>query len=104
MHDVLVNGLGGVSLPGKSVARLTDHPNMTIDAYHGRRRTTATTHCRKYNFFPFCTLILIIFSNVTDFSPPEMKALRGTYRQVSLSIIVCQSICPSGAPVAQRAG
>ena len=32
MHKVLVNGLGGVSLPRKSVVRLTDCPNMTLDA------------------------------------------------------------------------
>ena len=39
MHEVLVNRLGGLSLPRKSVVRLTDHPNMTIDDYHGRKTT-----------------------------------------------------------------
>ena len=29
MHEVLVNRLGGLSLPRKSVVRLTDRPDMT---------------------------------------------------------------------------
>ena len=30
MHEVLVNRLGGLSLPRKSVVRLTDRPDMTL--------------------------------------------------------------------------
>ena len=30
VHKVLVNHLGGLSLPRKSVVRLTDHPNMIL--------------------------------------------------------------------------
>ena len=37
MHEVLVNHLGGQSLPRKSVVRLTDHPNMTLDVDCGRK-------------------------------------------------------------------
>ena len=33
MHEVLVNRLGGLSLPRKSVVRLTDRPDMTLDVY-----------------------------------------------------------------------
>ena len=40
MHEVLVNCLGGLSLPRKSVVRLTDHPDMTIDVYLGCKTTT----------------------------------------------------------------
>ena len=40
MHEVLVNRLGGLSLPRKSVVRLTDRPDMTLDVYRGRKRTT----------------------------------------------------------------
>ena len=40
MHEVLVNRLGGLSLPGKSVVRLTDRPNMTLDVYRGRKTIT----------------------------------------------------------------
>ena len=39
MHEVLVNRLGGLSLPRKSVVRLTDRPDMTLDDYRGRKRT-----------------------------------------------------------------
>ena len=40
MHEVLVNRLGGLSLPRKSVVRLTDRPDMTLDVYRGRKTTT----------------------------------------------------------------
>ena len=36
MHEVLVNRLGGLSLPRKSAVRLTDGPDMTLDVYRGR--------------------------------------------------------------------
>ena len=39
MHEVLVNRLGGLSLPRKSVVSLTDHPDMTLEVYL-RRKTT----------------------------------------------------------------
>ena len=59
MHEVLVNRLGGLSLPRKSVVRLTDHPDMTFVAsgmYYGdglpyRRTNKATTRTmdKEYN-------------------------------------------------------
>ena len=39
VHEVLVNRLGGLSLPRKSVVRLTDRPEMTLDVYRGRKTT-----------------------------------------------------------------
>ena len=40
MREVLVNRLGGLSLPRKSVVRLTDRPDMTVpDVYRGRKTT-----------------------------------------------------------------
>ena len=39
MHEVLVNRLGGLSLPRKSLVRLTDRPDMTLDVYRGRKTT-----------------------------------------------------------------
>ena len=39
VQEVLVNRLGGLSLPRKSVARLTDHPDMTLDVYRGCKTT-----------------------------------------------------------------
>ena len=43
MHEVLVNRLGGLSLSRKSVARLTDRPDMTLDVYYGRKTTIQYT-------------------------------------------------------------
>ena len=45
VHEVLVNRLGGLSLPRKSVVRLTDRPDMTLDVYRGRK-TTIQQHSR----------------------------------------------------------
>ena len=42
MQEVLVNHLGGLSLPRKSVVRLTDRPDMTLDVYHERKTTMQT--------------------------------------------------------------
>ena len=39
MPEVLVNRLGGLSLHRKSVVRLTDRPDMTLDVYRGRKTT-----------------------------------------------------------------
>ena len=48
MHEVLVNRLGGLSLPRKSVVRLIDRPDMTLDVYRGRK-TTTTTRSRTFS-------------------------------------------------------
>ena len=39
-HEVLVNHFGGLSLARKSVVRLADRPDMTLDVYRGRKTTT----------------------------------------------------------------
>ena len=39
VHKVLVNRLGGLSLPRNSVVRLTDRPDMTLGVYRGRKKT-----------------------------------------------------------------
>ena len=39
VQEVLVNRLGGLSLPRKSVVRLTDRPDMTLDVYRGHKTT-----------------------------------------------------------------
>ena len=39
MHEVLVNRLGGLNLPRKSVVRLTDCPDITLGVYRGRKTT-----------------------------------------------------------------
>ena len=39
VQEVLVNSLGGLRLPRKSVVRLTDCPDMTVDVYRGCKTT-----------------------------------------------------------------
>ena len=43
MHEVLVNRLGGLSLPRKSVVRLTDRPDIALDVFRGRKTTIDAT-------------------------------------------------------------
>ena len=61
MHEVLANRLGGVRLLRKSVVRLTDRPNMTLDVYRGRKTTIqqqqlslekSCVHSRRHSFDP----------------------------------------------------
>ena len=47
VHKVLVNRLGGLSLPRKSVVRITDRPDMTLDVYRGRKTTMQQQQCKK---------------------------------------------------------
>ena len=50
MHEVLVNRLGGLSLPRKSVVRLTDRPYMTLDVYRGRKTTIQQDRLLYFDF------------------------------------------------------
>ena len=43
-HEVLANRFGSLSLPRKSVVRLTDHPDMTLDVYRGCKTTIQQQH------------------------------------------------------------
>ena len=63
MHEVLVNRLGGLSLPRKSVVRLTDRPDMTLDVNRGRKTTmqqnTYEGHIRNKYKCKFKCLIIV---------------------------------------------
>ena len=48
-YEVLVNGLGGLSLPRQSVVRLTDRLDMTLDVYHGRKTTTIPNQTEQWS-------------------------------------------------------
>ena len=48
MQEVLVNRLGGLSLPRKNVVRLTDRPDMTLDVYRGRKTTIQQQQQQQY--------------------------------------------------------
>ena len=52
MHEVLVNHLGGLSLPRKSVVRLTDRPDMTLDVYRGCKTTIQYNNPCKFGEIP----------------------------------------------------
>ena len=45
VHEVLVNRLGGLSLPSKSVVRLIDRHDMTLDVYRGRKTIQQQSTC-----------------------------------------------------------
>ena len=57
VHEVLVIRLGGLSLHSKSVVRLTDRPDMTLDVYRGRKTTLQqqTNVGAGYTFYPLST-------------------------------------------------
>ena len=62
MHEVLVNRLGGLSLPRKSVVRLTDRPDMTLDVYRGRKTTMQQQQQQNDIIFPYdvrCTCAVL---------------------------------------------
>ena len=63
MHEVLVNRLGGLSLPRKSVVRLTDRPDMTLDVYRGRKTTMQHTHTNFFSRFRFFVKIHLLESS-----------------------------------------
>ena len=60
MHEVLVNRLEGLSLPRKSVVRLTDRPDMTLDVYHGRKTTIQQHDPSKLDFIAFKMCLILI--------------------------------------------
>ena len=74
VHEVLVIRLGDLSLPRKSVVRLTDRPDMTLDVYRGRNITTTTiarmikkgtSNIDKQHAKAFKQLIILILSIIS---------------------------------------
>ena len=65
MHEVQVNCLDGLSLPRKSVLKLTDRPDMNRVLYRRRKTTQQQQHKKgsfiKGNMFvPLETIILVL--------------------------------------------
>ena len=68
MHEVLVNRLGGLSLPRKSVVRLTDRPDMTLDVYRGHKTTMQQNVFNNCAFLDFrAQKFPLIFFNLNPF-------------------------------------
>ena len=76
MHEVLVNRLGGLSLPRKSVVRLTDRPDMTLDVYRGRKTTIQPTN-QYYKAFYANALLLYNSTSETEIKiSPNMDSMK----------------------------
>ena len=63
VHEVLVNRLGGLSLPRKSMVRLADRPDMTLDVYRGRKTTIPqyfTIHASHFIASPFIGITILL--------------------------------------------
>ena len=67
MHEILVNRLGGLSLPRKSVVRLNDRPDMTLDVYRGRK-TTMQQQQQQQPYFAFIIVLTLIMLSKTHYS------------------------------------
>ena len=60
MHEVLVNRSGGLSLPRKSVVRLIERPDMTLDVYRGHKtKIQQQQQQHKCNNMLNCSLLLL---------------------------------------------
>ena len=54
-----LTALGGLSLSRKSVVRLTDRPDMTLDAYRGRKTTIQQQQQPSGNGFTKASLLYV---------------------------------------------
>ena len=70
MHEVLVNRLGGLGLPRKSVVRLTDRPDMTFDVYRGRKTTTQQQQQINATCSPVCVSV-VFYSQLPNVFPQK---------------------------------
>ena len=68
MHLVLVNSLGGLSLPRNSAVRLTDRPDMTVAVDIKQQNSIANEDLG----FAFKDIILSAQSSETDISSKEL--------------------------------
>ena len=64
----LVNRLGGLSLPRKSVVRLSDRPDMALDVYRERKTTTQQLQM----LFVTLKLLVIMYRN-TEWEYSELS-------------------------------
>ena len=85
MHEVRVNRLGGLSLPRKSVVRLTDRPDMTLDVYRGRKTTIQPTS------FGHCTCECWCSDTLLS---GEIRAVPGSNEYSGFGVVcACANIC-----------
>ena len=93
MHEVLVNRLGGLSLPRKSVVRLTDRPYVTLDVYRGHKTTIQqqryilSLHI-SFNFVR-AAVAFVILERISGFQPSSEMIARRYFKLVTVS-----NFCP----------
>ena len=82
MHEVLINRLIGLSLLRKSVVRLTDRPDMTLDVYRGRETTIQQQQQSLSVAYYANRKIILFFSNIIPHSlkPHPRKMPHATRR------------------------
>ena len=98
VHKVLVNRLGGLSLPRKSVVRLTDRPDMTLDVYRGRKTTIQQLYCHSTQYFGcmrtwLCTPIRAVNRSISCSIKYSVTKIRTTIQKSKTKIslfIVCK--------------
>ena len=79
MHEVLVNRLGGLSLPRKSVVRLTDRPDMTLDVYHGRKTTIQYNTIQYKDILHTASSIIFVIHLLKEGLPYLFHSFRNKY-------------------------
>ena len=92
LHEILVNHLGGLGLPRKSVVRLTDRPDMTLDVYRGRKTTTQQQQLSQRKVSIFASLI----SNFQNFTAAGVNRCLTAVKRLSVlnycEIIISDSL------------
>ena len=76
MHEVLVNRLGGLSLPRKSVVRLTDRTDITLDVYRGRKTTIQQQQQQPSGLRPKFIMKVGVWPQTLRFFINEMTLMR----------------------------
>ena len=78
MHEVLVNRLAGLSLPRKSVVRLTDRLDMTLDVNRGRKTTMQQQQQQQFYLLyePCCVLYIFVNGKDTNQSVQSSQSLQ----------------------------
>ena len=98
MHEVLVNRVGGLSLPRKSVVKLTDRPDMTLDVYRGHKTTLQQQQQNlsksKLNFIYNAKVYLLIPND-------SVFTTRGSWNSLSEQKKDRLALIPSGAKIIQ---
>ena len=99
MHEVLVNRLGGLSLPRKSVVRLTDRPNITLDVYRGRETTMQQ---QQQSIGPDCAAVHSCNSCLDLLHGKVVEVITNDFAIISFHIILFSAapvVLPNSTPI-----